>query len=158
MVTLGLFSIPGKADTRVLVYSISPRFLYVNIVWDVLIYSPEKLKWTDMMFQVQCMNQVLTGSDRKEHRGWSFNDCTEGQPASLVARCGNCGITVSNWICLVSDVMVGMGFTRDEINDSLVSQKYNEITATYLLLGRKNEVSETTWCVCLFVSSLSVIV
>ncbi|AWO98580.1 putative MAP/microtubule affinity-regulating kinase 4 [Scophthalmus maximus] len=37
------------------------------------------------------------------------------------------------------DVMVGMGFTRDEINDSLVSQKYNEITATYLLLGRKNE-------------------
>ncbi|XP_060929011.1 MAP/microtubule affinity-regulating kinase 4 isoform X2 [Limanda limanda] len=38
------------------------------------------------------------------------------------------------------DVMVGMGFTRDEIRDSLSSQKYNEVTATYLLLGRKNEV------------------
>uniref|UniRef100_A0A665TFV2 MAP/microtubule affinity-regulating kinase 3 n=1 Tax=Echeneis naucrates TaxID=173247 RepID=A0A665TFV2_ECHNA len=38
------------------------------------------------------------------------------------------------------DVMVGMGFTREEVRDSLVSQKYNEITATYLLLGRKNEV------------------
>uniref|UniRef100_A0A8C2X9H8 MAP/microtubule affinity-regulating kinase 3 n=1 Tax=Cyclopterus lumpus TaxID=8103 RepID=A0A8C2X9H8_CYCLU len=37
------------------------------------------------------------------------------------------------------DVMVGMGFTRDEIRDSLSSQKYNEVTATYLLLGRKNE-------------------
>ncbi|XP_035010476.1 MAP/microtubule affinity-regulating kinase 4 isoform X3 [Hippoglossus stenolepis] len=37
------------------------------------------------------------------------------------------------------DVMVGMGFTRDEIRDSLVSQKYNEVTATYLLLGCKNE-------------------
>ncbi|XP_060903208.1 MAP/microtubule affinity-regulating kinase 4 isoform X3 [Labrus mixtus] len=37
------------------------------------------------------------------------------------------------------DVMVGMGFTRDEVRDSLVSQKYNEVTATYLLLGRKNE-------------------
>ncbi|RVE65210.1 hypothetical protein OJAV_G00133270 [Oryzias javanicus] len=37
------------------------------------------------------------------------------------------------------DVMVGMGFGRDEIRDSLVSHKYNEITATYLLLGRKNE-------------------
>uniref|UniRef100_A0A673C3E3 non-specific serine/threonine protein kinase n=1 Tax=Sphaeramia orbicularis TaxID=375764 RepID=A0A673C3E3_9TELE len=38
------------------------------------------------------------------------------------------------------DVMVGMGFARDEIRDSLSSQKYNEVTATYLLLGRKNEV------------------
>uniref|UniRef100_G3PG04 MAP/microtubule affinity-regulating kinase 3 n=1 Tax=Gasterosteus aculeatus aculeatus TaxID=481459 RepID=G3PG04_GASAC len=37
------------------------------------------------------------------------------------------------------DVMVGMGFTRDEIRDSLSNQKYNEVTATYLLLGRKNE-------------------
>uniref|UniRef100_A0A1A7YEC3 MAP/microtubule affinity-regulating kinase 3 n=1 Tax=Iconisemion striatum TaxID=60296 RepID=A0A1A7YEC3_9TELE len=43
------------------------------------------------------------------------------------------------------DVMVGMGFGREEIRDSLVSHKYNEITATYLLLGRKNEteVSES---------------
>uniref|UniRef100_A0A8C2XBG0 MAP/microtubule affinity-regulating kinase 3 n=1 Tax=Cyclopterus lumpus TaxID=8103 RepID=A0A8C2XBG0_CYCLU len=41
------------------------------------------------------------------------------------------------------DVMVGMGFTRDEIRDSLSSQKYNEVTATYLLLGRKNEVSKS---------------
>uniref|UniRef100_A0A672HWZ6 MAP/microtubule affinity-regulating kinase 3 n=1 Tax=Salarias fasciatus TaxID=181472 RepID=A0A672HWZ6_SALFA len=38
------------------------------------------------------------------------------------------------------DVMVGMGFNREEIRDSLSSQKYNEITATYLLLGRKSEV------------------
>uniref|UniRef100_A0A672HXF8 MAP/microtubule affinity-regulating kinase 3 n=1 Tax=Salarias fasciatus TaxID=181472 RepID=A0A672HXF8_SALFA len=37
------------------------------------------------------------------------------------------------------DVMVGMGFNREEIRDSLSSQKYNEITATYLLLGRKSE-------------------
>ncbi|KAM7398894.1 hypothetical protein PAMP_018199 [Pampus punctatissimus] len=38
------------------------------------------------------------------------------------------------------DVMVGMGFTREEIRESLVSQKYNEVTATYLLLARKNEM------------------
>ncbi|XP_034722877.1 MAP/microtubule affinity-regulating kinase 4 isoform X1 [Etheostoma cragini] len=41
------------------------------------------------------------------------------------------------------DVMVGMGFTRDEIRDSLSSQKYNEVTATYLLLGRKNETESS---------------
>lgn len=39
-----------------------------------------------------------------------------------------------------TDVMVGMGYTRDEIKDALSTQKYNEIFATYLLLGRKNEV------------------
>ncbi|XP_076014715.1 MAP/microtubule affinity-regulating kinase 4 isoform X3 [Genypterus blacodes] len=37
------------------------------------------------------------------------------------------------------DVMVGMGFTREEIRDSLNTQKYNEVTATYLLLARKND-------------------
>lgn len=45
------------------------------------------------------------------------------------------------FVCFASDVMVGMGFTRDEIRDSLASKKYNEVTATYLLLGRKSEVS-----------------
>uniref|UniRef100_A0A671LUT2 non-specific serine/threonine protein kinase n=1 Tax=Sinocyclocheilus anshuiensis TaxID=1608454 RepID=A0A671LUT2_9TELE len=37
------------------------------------------------------------------------------------------------------DVMVGMGYSRDEIKDALSTQKYNEIFAMYLLLGRKNE-------------------
>ncbi|XP_053728634.1 MAP/microtubule affinity-regulating kinase 4 isoform X1 [Synchiropus splendidus] len=41
------------------------------------------------------------------------------------------------------DVMVGMGFTREEIRDSLVSHKYNEVTATYLLLARKTETESS---------------
>uniref|UniRef100_A0A452GMI3 Serine/threonine-protein kinase MARK1 n=1 Tax=Gopherus agassizii TaxID=38772 RepID=A0A452GMI3_9SAUR len=35
------------------------------------------------------------------------------------------------------DIMVTMGFSREEIHESLVKQKYDEVMATYLLLGRK---------------------
>ncbi|XP_076879456.1 serine/threonine-protein kinase MARK1 [Brachyhypopomus gauderio] len=35
------------------------------------------------------------------------------------------------------DLMITMGFPKDEIKDSLVGQKYDEVMATYLLLGRK---------------------
>ncbi|XP_042308157.1 serine/threonine-protein kinase MARK1 [Sceloporus undulatus] len=35
------------------------------------------------------------------------------------------------------DIMVTMAFAREEIHDSLVNQKYDEVMATYLLLGRK---------------------
>lgn len=35
------------------------------------------------------------------------------------------------------DIMVTMGFVRDEINDALINQKYDDVMATYILLGRK---------------------
>ncbi|XP_027855251.1 MAP/microtubule affinity-regulating kinase 4 isoform X2 [Xiphophorus couchianus] len=41
------------------------------------------------------------------------------------------------------DVIVGMGFDREEVRESLVKYKYNEITAMYLLLGRKTETDGT---------------
>ncbi|NWU73740.1 MARK4 kinase, partial [Pterocles burchelli] len=40
------------------------------------------------------------------------------------------------------EVMVGMGYTRDEITESLSGHKYDEVTATYLLLGRKSEAGD----------------
>uniref|UniRef100_A0A8C5QC85 MAP/microtubule affinity-regulating kinase 3 n=1 Tax=Leptobrachium leishanense TaxID=445787 RepID=A0A8C5QC85_9ANUR len=36
------------------------------------------------------------------------------------------------------DIMIGMGYSREEIQESLSKMKYDEITATYLLLGRKS--------------------
>ncbi|XP_066519712.1 MAP/microtubule affinity-regulating kinase 4 isoform X2 [Hoplias malabaricus] len=37
------------------------------------------------------------------------------------------------------EVMIGMGYSREEIREALTTLKYNEITATYLLLARKSE-------------------
>ncbi|XP_018111977.1 microtubule affinity regulating kinase 2 L homeolog isoform X3 [Xenopus laevis] len=34
-----------------------------------------------------------------------------------------------------TELMITMGYSREEISDSLVNQKYNEVMATYLLLG-----------------------
>ncbi|XP_016123824.1 MAP/microtubule affinity-regulating kinase 3-like isoform X3 [Sinocyclocheilus grahami] len=44
------------------------------------------------------------------------------------------------------DVIVGMGFSREKIQESLSKMNYDEITAIYLLLGRKTneEVSESS--------------
>lgn len=41
------------------------------------------------------------------------------------------------WLCPPSELMVTMGFPKDEITESLHGQKYDDVMATYLLLGRK---------------------
>ncbi|KAG7484916.1 hypothetical protein MATL_G00054860 [Megalops atlanticus] len=44
-----------------------------------------------------------------------------------------------------TDVMLQMGYSQEEIQDSLVNQKYNEVMATYLLLDYRN--SELDECI-----------
>ncbi|XP_075872574.1 MAP/microtubule affinity-regulating kinase 3-like [Nelusetta ayraudi] len=41
------------------------------------------------------------------------------------------------------ELMVGMGYSREKINDSLAKMKYDDITATYLLLGRRAAEGES---------------
>lgn len=36
------------------------------------------------------------------------------------------------------EILVGMGYSRTEIEDSLKTQKYDDVFATYLLLGRRS--------------------
>ena len=44
-----------------------------------------------------------------------------------------------------AEIMMNMGYSRKEIEDSLSQNKYDDITATYLLLGRRTmEVSSIT--------------
>jgi len=38
----------------------------------------------------------------------------------------------------VLEALIGMGYSRGEIEESLAQFKYDDVFATYLLLGRKN--------------------
>lgn len=38
---------------------------------------------------------------------------------------------------LPTELMITMGFPKEDITDALTGQKYDETMATYLLLGRK---------------------
>jgi len=48
-------------------------------------------------------------------------------------------------VCMCPDLMINMGYSRKEIEESLLQQKYNDIMATYLLLGRRG--SDVSCCV-----------
>jgi len=51
--------------------------------------------------------------------------------------CVSVCLSVSVCYCVsVTEVMVTMGYTRRDIEDSLTENKYDSVTATYLLLGR----------------------
>jgi len=40
-------------------------------------------------------------------------------------------------MCITVDMMMNMGYSRKEIEESLIQQKYNDVMATYLLLARR---------------------
>lgn len=46
-------------------------------------------------------------------------------------------------VLVVSDALVSLGYNKQEIDDSLTQCKYDDVFATYLLLGRKT--SDVSW-------------
>jgi hypothetical protein len=59
----------------------------------------------------------------------------------LVCACASTSVCVCGvcpCVCVCIDLMVQMGFSEEEIKDSLVNQKYNDVMATYLLLDYRN--------------------
>lgn len=59
---------------------------------------------------------------------------------SLTTYCHSCinQKMIFFFICVRPDIMLQMGFSQEEIQDSLVNQKYNDVMATYLLLDYRN--------------------
>lgn len=46
---------------------------------------------------------------------------------------------------LTLELMLNMGYTRQAVEDSITHQKYDDVQATYLLLGRRtSDVSQTS--------------
>ncbi|CAL8266987.1 unnamed protein product [Merluccius merluccius] len=82
-----------------------------------LVLNPTKRCTLDQVMKDKWINSGFEGEDLKPH----VEPVEDFSDASRI------------------EVMVGMGFTPEEIKDSLLNQKYNEVTATYLLLGLKTE-------------------
>ncbi|CAL8364318.1 unnamed protein product [Lota lota] len=82
-----------------------------------LVLNPTKRCTLDQVMKDKWINSGFEGEDLKPH----VEPAEDFSDASRI------------------EVMVGMGFTPEEIKDALLNQKYNEVTATYLLLGLKTE-------------------
>lgn len=48
-------------------------------------------------------------------------------------------------ILFFSEIMVNMGYSRQNIEDSVIHQKFDDIQATYLLLGRRTPDVSIDW-------------
>ncbi|KAL4659989.1 serine/threonine-protein kinase MARK2-like isoform X4 [Arapaima gigas] len=99
-----------------------------NLLKKFLILNPTKRGSLEQIMKDRWMN---VGHEDDELRPY-----LEPQPDYKdPRRTGQLPGTAMDW---KRDLMIQMGYSQDEIQDSLINQKYNEVMATYLLLDYRN--------------------
>ena len=55
-----------------------------------------------------------------------------------MAQCFSLVLELLHHLSFLPEALVSMGYNRSEIEESLANAKYDDVFATYLLLGRKS--------------------
>ncbi|KAG7233571.1 hypothetical protein INR49_006846 [Caranx melampygus] len=143
------FTVGGKLDT----FCGSPPYAAPELFQGKKYDGPEVDVWSlgVILYTLVSGSLPFDGQNLKELRErvlrgkyripfYMSTDCENLLKRFLVLNPGRRGtleqIMKDRWIN-AGYVMVGMGYSREEINDSLAKMKYDDITATYLLLGRR---------------------
>ncbi|CAI5684873.1 unnamed protein product [Oreochromis niloticus] len=159
------FTVGGKLDT----FCGSPPYAAPELFQGKKYDGPEVDVWSlgVILYTLELRERVLRGKYRIPF--YMSTDCENLLKRFLVLNPGKRGtleqIMKDRWINSSSDedemkpfiepelnirdeqridLMVGMGYSRDAITDSLSKMKYDDITATYLLLGRKTVEAEAS--------------
>ncbi|XP_077089456.1 serine/threonine-protein kinase MARK2 isoform X26 [Siphateles boraxobius] len=99
-----------------------------NLLKKFLILNPTKRGSLEQIMKDRWMN---VGHEDEEMKPY-----IEPQPDYKdPKRTGQHSISPAGW---KRDIMLRMGYTLEEIQDSLINQKYNDVMATYLLLDYRN--------------------
>ena len=122
------------------------------LVWQTEKYSPfKRWLWCNYAKQLShvnidnqhCLKYMLVDCRISgiNFEGITFFTCHNKLPNKDI-----CNLVINTYVRIphlitiyffVTEIMMNMGYSRKEIEDSLSQNKYDDITATYLLLGRR---------------------
>lgn len=78
---------------------------------------------------------------KEQKRIGTFFYCSKLQTVNRMCPVLSLGLQIywkyADNVPMISDALVSLGYNKQEIDDSLTQCKYDDVFATYLLLGRK---------------------